>query len=123
MADAEACQTLISGLPDTLGDHDRREVKSRYVAAYGDPAVIIRCGVTEPVEFGPLSSCQRINGVDWFVPDNQIADAEATLVATTVGRTPQVELTIPPAHRPPDAELVDLSNAIKSQTRSDKPCV
>ena len=64
----QACQELISALPTDLGDLPARPVDSPspYVAAWGEPAVTLRCGVARPPSFVATADVQQINGVSWF---------------------------------------------------------
>ena len=63
-----ACQELISALPTDLGDLPARPVDSPspYVAAWGEPAVTLRCGIARPPSFVATADVQQINGVSWF---------------------------------------------------------
>ena len=67
-AQQRACQDLISALPTDLGDLPARPVDSPspYVAAWGEPAVTLRCGVHRPPSFIATADVQQINGVSWF---------------------------------------------------------
>ena len=64
----QACQQLISALPTDLGDLPARPVDSPspYVAAWGEPAVTLRCGVARPPSFVATADVQQINWVSWF---------------------------------------------------------
>lgn len=66
-ADA-ACPATIGGLPIMLGELQARPVRSAgpYAVAWGDPAVVLRCGVPGPAGYGPTSSLLEIQGVAWF---------------------------------------------------------
>jgi len=123
-ADRAACTTLIDALPDRVDDLPRRTTKgSAFGAAWGDdPAIVLRCGVEKPKDFGKLSACQRANGVDWFVPDRIIEDQRADVVMTTIGRSPAVEVQVPARLRPTLAPMTDLAEAIKAHTELVAPC-
>jgi hypothetical protein len=118
--EALSCSALVGGLPDTVGDQERREVDpaDAYAAAYGDPALVVTCGVPEPEGLRPTSECVNVNGVDWFLPEG-----EGDLVATTIGREPSVELRVPRSLLPPDAELVDVAQAVREHTEEVRPCL
>ena len=122
-ADRRACRSLVDDLPDHLAEQQRRETEgSSLGAAWGDPAIVLRCGVGTPEDFEQFSPCQRINGVDWYVPERQIADQDADVLLTTIGRKPNVEVAIPSDYRPPDAVMVDLAPAIKGHTTVERGC-
>jgi hypothetical protein len=87
-----ACQELISALPTDLGDLAARPVDSPspYVAAWGDPAILLRCGVARPPSFIATADVQQINGVSWFAERRG-----ATTAWTVVDRPVYVEVMVP----------------------------
>jgi hypothetical protein len=118
-----ACRGLMAALPASVSDRPRRETDgSPLGAAWGDPAIVLRCGVGTPRGFDRFSRCEVANGLGWFVPDEQVADQEVDVVMTTVERAPRVEVVVPAEYRPPEAVMVDLAEAIKQHTRLVKPC-
>jgi hypothetical protein len=120
-----ACRALLEDLPDNVADQPRRTVTgSAYAAAYGDPAIVLRCGVGRPDGFDKFSQCQRTNGIDWFVPESTIDDLGADVVMTTVGRTPAVDVLLPAHYRPEGsaAAMVDLAATLKLHTTVTTPC-
>jgi hypothetical protein len=122
-ADRKACTALVDDLPHRVSERPRRETKGGDLgAAWGDPAIVLRCGVGTPDGYSATSPCQRANGVDWFVPEDQIAHQDEDVVLTTVGREPRVEVTVPAEYRPPEATMVDLATAIKKHTKVVSPC-
>ncbi len=122
-ADRKACTALVDDLPHRVSERARRETKgSPLGAAWGDPAIVLRCGVGTPEGYEPGSPCQRVNGVDWFVPEDQIEDQGSDVLLTTIGRSPAVEVAVPSDYRPPDAVMVDLADAIKEHTEAVEPC-
>ncbi len=123
VADRAACADLVATVPGVVADEPRRETSGNPLgAAWGDPAIVLRCGVGEPADYDPFAGCQRVNGVDWFVPTEQIEDQDLDAVLTTIGRTPAVELVVPADLRPPLTALVDLAAAVKKHTRVVDRC-
>ncbi|MFD6953012.1 hypothetical protein A6A08_13200 [Nocardiopsis sp. TSRI0078] len=108
-ATAEVCADLVSALPDTLLDAERARVRpeSDLTAAWGDPAIGLRCGVPRPVALKPDSYVEEVNGVTWL-PQPQ----DAPTLYTAVGREAYVELTVPSAHGAPAAALSTVSDLI-----------
>ena len=101
----------------------RRETSGNPLgAAWGDPAIVLRCGVGTPEDYDKFAACQIVNGLDWFVPDATIEDQDADVVMTTIGRTPAVEVTVPASYRPPNAVMVDVGRAIKQHTQVTRRC-
>lgn len=118
-----ACTELVEALPDEVSDQPRRKTSgSPLGAAWGDPAIVLTCGVGKPEDYDRFANCQTVNGVDWFVPEETVGDQSADVVLTTIGRTPSVELKVPASYRPPAAAMVDVSRAIRIGTRTVAPC-
>ncbi len=104
-ADRKACKALVDDLPHRVSERPRRETKGGDLgAAWGDPAIVLTCGVGTPEGYQPTSPCQRVNGVGWFVPEDQISDQGKDVVMTTIDRKPNVEVVVPSEYRPPDAD-------------------
>ncbi len=123
-AEAADCSRLVESLPDTVSGQPRRDVEggTPYAAAWGDPAIVLRCGVGTPEGFDDLSTCQVTNGVGWFVPDEQITGTATEVLMTTVDRSPAIEVRLPPDYFPPAPAMVDLAEAITAHTDQDDPC-
>jgi hypothetical protein len=124
-ADARACAALLRALPARVADQSRREVDpgGGYAAAWGDPAVELRCGVPQPAGFDRFSTCQVANGVGWFIPEKQQTGRPVAVTMTTIGRAEYVEVRIPADYFPPATTMVDLAPAIKQTIREVRPCV
>jgi hypothetical protein len=108
---AAACETLAASLPDTVQDGERRETspESDLTAAWGDPAVVLRCGVSSPAAYEPTAELVEVNGVEWF-PE----ELERGYRFTTFGRSAFVEVTVPDRYRPEVNALVDLAAAVEA---------
>jgi Protein of unknown function (DUF3515) len=122
-SERKACESLVEALPDQVADQSSRDTSGNPLgAAWGDPAIVLRCGAGTPKGYDKFAGCQTVNGLDWFVPTATIEDQEADVVLTTIGRTPAVEVTVPASYRPPDAVMVDVAPAIKQHTRVTRRC-
>ena len=122
-AQRTACTALVKALPDRISDQDRRETSGNPLgAAWGDPAIVLRCGVPTPKGYNQFASCQTVNDLDWFVPDKTSEDQSLDVVLTTIGREPRVELVVPAEYRPPVAAMVDIGDAIKAHTKVVRRC-
>ena len=118
-----ACERLVEDLPERVSDQPRRETRgSPLGAAWGDPAIVLRCGVGTPEGYDRFAACQTVNGLDWFVPDEASDDQSLDVVLTTVGRRPAVEVRLPATYRPPVAAMVDLGETIEEHTRVVRRC-
>jgi hypothetical protein len=91
-ADA-SCPVLMTNLPVTLAGEQARPVDSDspYAYAWGDPAVVLICGVDRPAGFDPTAQIIQIQGVQWFVDDS---DPDVN-VWTAVDRPVFVQVRIP----------------------------
>jgi len=85
------CPTLMGGLPLALADSPARPVRSAsaYAAAWGEPPIVLRCGVPRPAALAADSSLLLVNGVDWFV------EPGSDTVWTSVGRGVYVDVRVP----------------------------
>jgi hypothetical protein len=91
-ADA-SCPKLMSTLPLELTGQASRLVRSDtpYAYAWGDPPIVLRCGVPTPAGFVVGTGAIQINGVQWYV---DTSDPAAT-VWTTVDRPVGIEVRVP----------------------------
>jgi hypothetical protein len=91
-ADA-SCPALMSTLPLELAGQPSRRVKSAspYAYAWGDPAVVLICGVDRPARYVAGASAIQINGVQWYV---DTSDPDTT-VWTTIDRPVYVQISLP----------------------------
>jgi len=94
-AASTACGDLLSALPDKIGDAQRRDLAgpadgTAGVAAWGDPAVILRCGIGTPAELTCSAALQGVDTVDWV----QISGTGQTTYVVA-DRPVRVALTVP----------------------------
>jgi hypothetical protein len=97
------CATLLGALPTTLDGRPSRPVSAapERVVAWGDPPVVLRCGVP-PVAVPPDTNKQfQINGVRWFAQTRG-----KNVVFTTTDRTVPVEVTVPATTATNPADVV-----------------
>ncbi|HWJ08331.1 MAG TPA: DUF3515 domain-containing protein [Nocardioides sp.] len=101
-AERAACDRFTAALPATLAEQERDEVEpsDAPAAAYGDPAIVVRCGVPAPDGFDLTSSCEQANGVGYFIPNEQYDDQGLDLTITAAGYRPRVEVVVPAEYRP-----------------------
>jgi hypothetical protein len=91
-ADA-SCPALMSTLPLELTGEESRRVRSDspYAYAWGDPPIVLICGVDPPAGYVVGVSAIQINGVQWYV---DTSDPDTT-VWTTVDRPVYVQISLP----------------------------
>ena len=102
-----SCPALVRALPGSLSPGvDSRAVTPRTgtTAAWGEPAITLRCGVTRG---NPLDEPYAFDGVRWVVHDDG-----ATHRWTTVDRRVPVEVVIPDGYDGQAELLIGLSPAL-----------
>ncbi|MFC8364586.1 DUF3515 domain-containing protein [Streptomyces griseorubiginosus] len=109
----ELCENLDKALPSKVDGQDRRdpEPASALTAGWGDPAIILRCGVQRPSKMDdPEADGVEVDGVGWLLEKQD----DGSFRFTTTLRKAYVEVTIP-EKRTGDgmAPLVDLAPAVK----------
>ncbi|MFC6288414.1 DUF3515 family protein [Nocardioides sp. GCM10027113] len=124
-ADAAACRALLDDLPGTLAGQDRREVEppDAAAAAWGDPAIVLTCGVPRP-DLDQFAPCLEANGVGWFVESEDESDPEAPATVTAAGYEPTVRVEIPSDRQPEGVASVTagLAAVVEEHLELVDPC-
>ena len=88
------CAQVLSVLPIQLGQLAPRAVHAQpdspNVVAWGNPAVVLRCGVPRPGDFVPTSDVYNVGSVYWLA----VKQKSAT-VWTVIDRAVWIEVTVP----------------------------
>jgi hypothetical protein len=128
-AAVSTCEGLIAKLPESIAGLKSIELSNGdgWAAAWGDPAIVLRCGVAESPALVPTSQCIAVNDIDWFATqDGAEADLsnlrDATVDMTTVGRSVNVEVSVPAKWQPPGDALLGVADAIRATTEAVDPC-
>jgi hypothetical protein len=87
------------------------ESESGLTAAFGDPPVVLRCGVPEPERVLELVT---VNDVDWAV-----RDSGAGYTWTTTGRSPALEVELPDAYENFGELIVPLTGPVAQHLPAD----
>jgi hypothetical protein len=121
--DRDACRLLLNALPTRVADQPGREIEPQdgWGAAWGDPAIVLRCGVSPPEGFDAVATCTTVEGIDWYVPDSE-PEEYADVTMWTVHREPVVEVLLPAEHWPPAAMLVDVAGTVREHTERTGRC-
>lgn len=88
------CRALHDALPDRLQGLPRNDPSpgSELVAGWGDPAIVLRCGVPRPAaDDDPNTSGMDVQGVGWSLETG----SRGSVVLTTTLRQVYVELRLP----------------------------
>jgi hypothetical protein len=114
-AQAAPCARLLAKLPVQLGTLPPRVVHthpdSPYVVAWGDPAVVLACGVDRPKDLKPGSSAQFITAGPDSGPFYDVTTVGSSNVFTSVDRRPYISVTVPAKYQGADV-VPPLSRAI-----------
>ncbi|UCM91953.1 DUF3515 domain-containing protein [Streptomyces marincola] len=116
-AAADACRALATELPDRVDGAERGALaeESPFAAVWGDPAIVLRCGVAEPRVVTPDSESYDPLGAE-FVGVNEVTwlleEESDGARFTTAERQVFVEVTVPDAYAPEVNPLLDLAAAI-----------
>jgi hypothetical protein len=113
-----SCKSLLADSPLVVADADARRVQDGNAAAWGDPAIILRCGVEEPAELGPASRCDMVSGVGWFTESTSDG-----LLFTTIGREFRVSVEVPSDYSPEADALADLADVVARHDPVKQACV
>lgn len=113
-----SCKSLLADHPLVVADADTRRVEDGNAAAWGDPAIILRCGVEKPADLGPASRCDIVADIGWFTEET--ADG---LLFTTIGREFYVSVEVPSAYEPEADALADLADLVARHDPVKKACV
>jgi hypothetical protein len=112
------CAALFGDLPPRIADQPRRLVAGNLAGAWGDPPIILRCGVEKPDALQPNSECHDVDGVGWLAekqPDGWLF--------TTIGRRHYLSLEVPSEYDPAADALADVADLVARHVPVVKPCV
>lgn len=115
---ARACRALAAKLPKRVSDEDRRTVSpdSEFTAAWGDPAITMRCGVAKPRAYTPTAQLFQVDAVAWLPVPQDSANPTTYYV---VERAAYVEVVVPKEQAPASDALVDLGHVIAATVPED----
>ena len=111
-----ACSTALAAAPQTVLDQGRRALDVRGALAWGDPQIVLRCGLAP---LAPTTAqCLTVNAHDWVLAD---PDADP-LVFTSFGTDPAVEVSVPRSYPQPTGALVDLAPLAAALPGNGRSC-
>jgi len=106
-----ACTAGLTALPDRLAGHDGREVSPLGAArAYGNPPIVVRCGVDRPPGYDATQECFQIDDVGWYTET-----AQGGTIFTSVWARPRVEVRVPSGYTPTSDPVVDATRAVQGR--------
>jgi hypothetical protein len=118
------CAEVLLRAPEELAGAPRRTTTSQASRAWGDPPIVLRCGVEPP---GPSPErCVAIDAGPGLAVDWLALESEDAWTFVTYGRVPAVEVVVPKAALAPAAQptapLVDLAPAVAATT-AERGCL
>ena len=114
---ARQCAALQRQLPGTLHGEARRSTSpaSVYTAAWGDPAITLRCGVSQPdvmnpaaPTYNPTAIGMDLNGLCWVSAQN----SDGSYRFTTVKQQTFIEVDVPAAAQQTESPLPGLTGPV-----------
>ncbi|MFG2141031.1 DUF3515 family protein [Streptomyces sp. NPDC048650] len=115
---ASECTRIAKDAPGRLHGQERADTGLPGVVAWGDGAVVLRCGLKAPRP--TADACVNVDGVDWVLREAESQGGRKLLI--TYGRHPAVEATISDSGSGTDVSLVALSKLVKP-IRQHEHCV
>ncbi|MGC4747147.1 DUF3515 family protein [Micromonospora sp. DT201] len=111
---ATLCRALLSQLPTSIRDLAQRPVTAgpEQNAAYGDPALTVACGGTEPT-FPSTDEVWTVNRVCWH-----LAEETEAAVLTTVDRETLITVRVPREYEQPLQWVSPISSTIVASVPS-----
>lgn len=107
----ELCTKVISSLPGELLSQGRRPITdssiSSLVAAWGDPVIVVKCGITVPVDAQLAPDIVTVNNIDWRYEELSNGTRFFSDSLTTV-----IEIDVPKKYVNPTDVLVDLADPL-----------
>ncbi|AIL96819.1 DUF3515 domain-containing protein [Corynebacterium ureicelerivorans] len=115
--DTGRCDALLAAAPETIADgYTRVDVASPHTVAWSAPgrdAIVLRCGVAEPENYGPGARLDQVNGIPWF-EDVKLANGTTASTWYAMGRDVQVAASLPQAES--NEAITNLTNLIAEHT-------
>jgi hypothetical protein len=94
-----ACLKVLEQLPTRVDGLDARQVvsspSSPFVVGWGDPAVVLRCGVARPKDLVPGSSSLYVSASGAGGPYYDVTSSGNDQIYTAVDRAVYIEISIP----------------------------
>lgn len=111
------CDTALAAAPQQVLAQPRSPLAVKGTAAWGEPAIVLRCGLDEPG--ATTQRCLTIDGRDWIVDDS--ADP---IIFTSFGRYPAAQVLVPVSYGRENATgaLVDLAASAAALPTTEHHC-
>ena len=112
-----SCAQVIAALPIEVGGQPARVTESdaNNVAAWGDPPIVLTCGIELPVAYEQTSTLADVSGISWL-PE----PLENGTLFTTIGRNPRVQVAVPSWVQSPSSVLSELAPSLLTATQQQE---
>ena len=109
-----SCAQVVVALPLEVGGQPQRAVTSdaNNIAAWGDPPILLTCGIELPVAYEQTSTLAEVSGISWL-PE----PLENGTLFTTIGRNPRVQVAVPSWVPSPSSVLSELAPSLLTATQ------
>ena len=112
-----ACDSLLAAAPESIAEgYTRVDAVSEQTVAWsaaGQDAIVLRCGVADPENYGPGARLDQVNGVPWF-EDVKLANGTTASTWYAMGRDVQVAASLPQAES--NEAITNLTNLVAEHT-------
>ena len=112
--DAPDAQCAAVALPDTVAGAGLRPTPTAGTAAWGEPPITYRCGVSRPAALAPTSKLLDVAGIGWLPIEGT---GGTGFIAVTWPSQPDpvyVEVLVPDDYAAPADVLIDISASLAS---------
>lgn len=119
-----ACPRIMAHLPAHLAGQARWTTSgARFATAYGDPAIVVRCGVGRPHDY-LRAPCLTRNGIGWSTPLRESEGGGSQVDMTLAHRSVALKVTVPASYRPngPADAMADLDHVVRTLTKPRGRC-
>lgn len=103
-------------LPTTVAGAGLRPTTEPDTAAWGEPPITYRCGVTRPTGLTPTSRLLDVSGVSWLPLEGVGGTGFVAVSWPSASQPVYVEVLVPDAYAAPADVLIDVSAALVAAT-------
>jgi hypothetical protein len=115
--DTQAAPCASVSLPATVSGAGLRPTTELGTAAWGEPPITYRCGVTRPAALTPTSQLLDVAGIGWLPLEGVGGTGFIAVTWPTESDPVYVEVLVPEAYSAPADVLIDISAALDAAAR------
>lgn len=120
-ADSAACNSLMRKLPTDLAGSKQRPIEGggNGIAAWGDPTIILRCGLETPEQLNCSAALTQVDAVAWLELAND-GLPDTTYIAAD--RSVRIAVTIPDGTGTGTGPIQQISDIVSATLPARQPC-